>query len=156
MNIFVCLEKSVQLRDDIINFISNDTEYKILHMPHYKDRAFCRQLFLNKSPLYKWLTEYARHRGKEMIKCKKCKTWNDSENSHNNCCDDNNIRCSSSERWIVCQECHVFIQYDYNDKDNKDIKHISVWKPSGNVLLIKKGMPYRHLQSNRITYKRAY
>lgn len=168
---FVSNSVNTKLGTDIMSMISeNNTDcLKIFSMPLYKDRLFCRQLFSDiKDSGYSCLTEYIKNGTESVVQCRECRRWNNTDDSHNACCgDDNEHGCNSSFRWINCRtpNCPADgndgnddscrwnrVYYHYDD----EVKNLPVWKPSGNVLIRRKTTPYKHLQSGSVSYKKKY
>lgn len=148
----------ITIQMDINNFIELNEDYKIYSIPNYVDRHNLRKMIPS---TYKCLTEYIPS-GKK-TKCDICNEWNNVENSINACCgDDPHSGCTSSYRKIECKNKYIskhdiddddgYIYFHYDDPD--DVKPI--WKPSGNVLIIKKNIPYKYMNNSKVSYKRHY
>ena len=142
------------MNDAIMKIINSQEDYKIFYEPNYETRHKLKNEL--KILQYKSLTEYTKSKTEKMIKCKDCKWYTSTKDSCNACCgEDPHSGCNSSFRRVQCRNYNCVNDdgyiYFYND-DDENIKYR--WVPSGNILVIKKNIPYKFLNKNGISYKK--
>ena len=108
---FVSNSVNTKLGTDIMSMLSeNNTDcLKIFPMPLYKDRLFCRQLFSDIKD--SCLTEYIKNGTESIVQCRECRRWNNTDDSHNACCGDDNEHGLIVEHPIV-QMMEMMIHVD--------------------------------------------
>lgn len=101
------------------------------------------------------------------VKCNGCGRWNSTQGAQNSCCDgdDESSHCTNTYVRVRCKYCkegengYGWIFWDASNVP-KEITGGKVrnggWKATGEMIFLKNGTSYKHLNSSDLSYRKKY